>query len=77
MKPAVASTATLELALAATPMVVAYRIDDGTGTISVVSESGGAPRNGAIVGVEGTFRAAFTLGNQTAAVLLEKKRATQ
>ena len=53
----------------------AYQIDDGSGTITVVSEGGGAPRNGAEIGVEGTFRSAFTVGTQTLAVILEKKRA--
>ena len=52
----------------------AYRIDDGTGTLTVVSKEGGAPRQGARVGVEGEFRSAFTLGTETAAVLIEKKR---
>lgn len=52
----------------------AYRVSDGTGTLPVVSETGGAPRDGARVGVEGTFRAAFTLGTETAAVLVEKRR---
>jgi len=53
----------------------AYQVDDGTGTLAVVSESGsGAPRTGARVGVEGEFRSAFTIGDRTAAVLMEKKR---
>lgn len=52
----------------------AYRVNDGTGTLNVVSESGGAPREGAEVGVEGTFRSVFTLGNLTEAVLVEEKR---
>lgn len=51
-----------------------YQVDDGTGTLTVVSQGGGAPRIGARVGVEGTFRAAFTLGNQSVAVLMETKR---
>ena len=54
----------------------AYQVDDGTGTLTVVSEQGGAPRQGAKVGVEGTFRAAFTLKTETIAVLVEKKRYT-
>ncbi len=54
----------------------AYQIDDGTGTLTVVSKEGGAPREGAEVGVEGEFRSAFTLGTQTAAVLVEKRRYT-
>lgn len=52
----------------------AYRVDDGTGTIPVISRGGGAPRVGTRVGVEETFRSAFTFGNTTAAVLLEEKR---
>lgn len=54
----------------------AYQVKDGTGTIPVVSQHGGAPREGATVGVEGEFRAAFTLGTQTAAVLVEQRRFT-
>lgn len=52
----------------------AYRVDDGTGTLTVVSQGGGAPREGARVGVEGTFRAVYTLGTSSAAVLMEQKR---
>jgi hypothetical protein len=55
----------------------AYQVKDGTGTLPVVSEGGGAPARGTRVGVEGTFRAAYTLGNQTAAVLVEKRRVTR
>lgn len=54
----------------------AYQVQDGTGTLSVVSQGGGAPREGAQVGVEGTFKAVFTLGTQSAAVLMEKQRFT-
>ena len=54
----------------------AYQVNDGTGTLSVVSQGGGAPREGARVGVEGTFKAVFTLGPQSGAVLLEKQRYT-
>ena len=39
----------------------AYQISDGTGTLTVVSQGGGAPREGARVGVEGTLRSAFTI----------------
>jgi hypothetical protein len=52
----------------------AYRVSDGTGTLPVVSQTGGAPRDGTRIGVEGTFRAAFTLGTETAAVIVEKRR---
>ena len=54
----------------------AYQVNDGTGTISIVSEGGGVPRQGAKVGVEGTFRSAYTLGSQSVAVLVEKRRYT-
>ena len=52
----------------------AYQVDDGTGSITVVTQENGAPREGAKVGVEGEFRSAFTLGSQTVAVILEKQR---
>ena len=55
----------------------AYRVDDGTGTITVISQGGGAPRTGATVGVEGTFRAAFTLAGQSLAVVMETRRKTR
>jgi hypothetical protein len=52
-----------------------YQIDDGTGTLTVVSKAGGGtPRVGAKVGVEGEFRSAFTLGTQSVATLIEQKR---
>ena len=54
----------------------AYQLDDGTGTLTVVTKEGGAPREGAKVGAAGEFRAAFTLGTQTAAVLVESQRFT-
>lgn len=55
----------------------AYELQDGTGTLPVVTEGGGAPARGAKVGVEGTFRAAYTLGTQSRAVLVEKRRVTR
>lgn len=54
----------------------AYQVNDGTGTLSIVSEGGGVPRQGAKVGVEGTFRSAYTLGTKTLAVLVEQRRYT-
>ena len=54
-----------------------YRLDDGTGKILVITQTNGAPRTGAKVGVEGEFRSAFTLGTQSVAVIMESKRATQ
>jgi hypothetical protein len=56
--------------------VGAYQINDGTGTLYVVSKSGGAPREGARVGVEGTFKAVFTLGTWSGAGLQESRRYT-
>lgn len=53
-----------------------YQVDDGTGTIRVVAQEGGVPRQGAKVGVEGTFRSAFTVGTESLAVLVESRRAT-
>jgi hypothetical protein len=53
-----------------------YKVNDGTGTLSIVTETGGAPREGAKVGVEGKFRSAYQLGNQSASVLVEESRYT-
>ena len=53
-----------------------YQMNDGTGTLRVVSESGGAPRVGAHVGVQGKFRSAFTIGSEALAVLVESQRFT-
>lgn len=52
----------------------AYEVNDGTGTLPVVTQGGGAPARGAKVGVEGTFRAAYTLGVESRAVIVEKRR---
>ena len=55
-----------------------YQINDGTGTLTVVSKAGnGTPRVGAKVGVEGEFRSAFTLGSLTGVVLVEQQRRSQ
>jgi hypothetical protein len=54
----------------------AYEVDDGTGKIPVATESNGAPRTGAKVGVEGEFRSAFTMGTTTVAAIVEKRRVT-
>jgi len=55
----------------------AYQVDDGTGRLIVVSKDGGAPREGARVGVKGVFHAAFTFHTETAAVLVESERYTK
>jgi len=54
----------------------AYQVNDGTGTLSIVTQGGGAPRDGAKVGVEGTFRSAYNVGTQSVSVLVEQKRYT-
>ena len=55
----------------------AYQVDDGTGTITVVTTSGGAPQEGAKVAVEGKFRSGFTIGDQSAVVIMEESRKTR
>jgi hypothetical protein len=52
----------------------AYTVDDGTGSIAIVTKENGAPRQGAKVGVEGEFRSAFTLGTESVAVIMEHGR---
>ncbi|MBW3660577.1 MAG: hypothetical protein KY397_02970 [Gemmatimonadetes bacterium] len=51
-----------------------YRIQDGTGTLNVVSRGRGAPTEGARVGIEGIFHSVFTFGNRSEAVLEERDR---
>ncbi len=51
-----------------------YTIDDGTGSLPVVTQSNGAPRDGAKIGVEGEFRSAYTIGASSGAVLIEHQR---
>lgn len=55
--------------------VGAYQVDDGTGTIIVISKAGnGTPRVGTTIGLEGEFRPAFTVGTVSAAVVMEQRR---
>ena len=51
-----------------------YEISDGTGKITVVTTSGGAPRDNTRVEVTGKFHAAFMLGTTSLTVLEEKDR---
>ena len=53
-----------------------YQVDDGTGSIGIATTTNGTPRVGAHVGVVGTFRSAFTIGTETAAMIQESKRFT-
>lgn len=52
----------------------AYRVKDDTGTITVITTSGGVPREGAKVGVEGTVQSGYTLGSESLTVLKESRR---
>ena len=52
----------------------AYQVRDDTGTLTVVSETGGPPRSGSKVGVKGRFQALITLGSRSLAVLREESR---
>ncbi len=54
-----------------------YQVDDGTGTITVVTEKGGVPVQGSKVGVRGTFHSAFTVGTDVVAVIVESERQTR
>jgi hypothetical protein len=51
-----------------------YAVSDGTGTLRVVSDEGGVPREGAEVSVTGIFRALFSLGAESLSVLEERDR---
>jgi hypothetical protein len=53
-----------------------YEVSDGTGSIHVVTKSGGVPREGAKVGVEGTVQSGYTIGSESLTVLIESKRYT-
>lgn len=53
-----------------------YQVDDGTGSIYVVSKGSGAPREGAKVGVEGKLQSGYTIGTESLTVLVEEKRKT-
>lgn len=52
----------------------AYQVRDETGTLTVVSETGGPPRSGSKIGVKGRFQALITLGTRSLAVLREESR---
>lgn len=52
----------------------AYQVKDDTGTLTVVSETGGPPRSGSRIGVKGRFQALITLGSRSLAVLREESR---
>jgi hypothetical protein len=53
-----------------------YQVDDGTGKMNVVTKTGGVPREGAKVGVEGTLQTGYTIGTESLTVMIEEKRYT-
>jgi hypothetical protein len=54
-----------------------FQLDDGTGAIMIVTQSGGAPPQGAKIGVRGVFHSAFTIGTDVVACVVEKERRTR
>lgn len=51
-----------------------YQVEDGTGTMTVVSDVGNAPPRGTEVRVKGIFQALITLGSRSLSVLREQER---
>ena len=51
-----------------------YQVQDNTGTLTVLSERGGAPRDGDKIDVQGIFQALVSLGSKSLAVLREQSR---
>ena len=47
----------------------AYQVKDGTGTLTVISETSAPPPSGSTIGVKGVFQALLTLGSKSLAVL--------
>lgn len=52
----------------------AYQVSDGSGTLTVISETSAPPPSGSTVGVQGVFQALLTIGSKSLAVLKEKSR---
>ncbi len=52
----------------------AYQLRDKTGTITVVSDRGSAPRKGSEIAVKGRFESLFSLGRTGVAVIREESR---
>jgi hypothetical protein len=50
----------------------AYKVDDGTGEIWVVSKRGGVPRRGAQVGAKGRVLQGFSFGGRNFGTVLEE-----
>ena len=52
----------------------AYQVKDGTGTLTVISETSAPPPSGSKIGVKGVFQALLTFGSKSLAVLKEQSR---
>jgi hypothetical protein len=52
----------------------AYQVKDGTGTLTVISETSAPPPTGSTIGVKGVFQALLTFGSKSLAVLKEQSR---
>ena len=52
----------------------AYQVTDGTGTLTVISETSAPPPTGSTTGVKGVFQALLTFGSKSLAVLQERSR---
>jgi hypothetical protein len=52
----------------------AYQVKDGTGQLTVLSETSAPPPSGSNVGVKGIFEALLTIGSKSLAVLREQSR---
>ncbi len=52
----------------------AYQVKDGTGTLTVISETSAPPPTGSTIGVKGVFQALLTFGSKSLAVLKEHSR---
>lgn len=49
----------------------AYEVDDGTGTIFVVAQGSGVPREGAKTKAKGRFESVFSLAGRTIAAIVQ------
>jgi len=49
----------------------AYQVDDGTGSIYVITQGQGVPREGARTKAKGVFRSVFSLAGRTIAAIVQ------
>jgi hypothetical protein len=50
----------------------AYQVDDGTGSIFVIAQGQGVPREGAKTKTKGVFRSVFSLAGRTIAAIVQE-----